>query len=70
MQWHQEGVWEEIAYRVRDEQRRRGCSFRVHAAPRSTGDGPDKPDARLVILDPEHPHVTQAEDSWARCFAV
>src|SRR5438132_1625376 len=43
-----------------------GDLARVHACPPSTGDVPDDPEARLVILGPEYPHVAKSPDSPAR----
>ncbi|MDI3340921.1 MAG: Swt1 family HEPN domain-containing protein [Sphaerobacter sp.] len=69
-QQSQDAVLEEIARRLRTEQASRGDFSRVHAAPATSGDVPDEPDARLVILDPAHPHVARTDDSPARCFAA
>jgi hypothetical protein len=59
-------VLEEIKRRVREEQRSRGDFAKVHPCPESTGDIPDEPEARLIILGPEHPHAAKGEDSAAR----
>ena len=59
-------VWEEIRRRLRDEQRSRGDFARVHACPASSGDVPDEPDARLVILGPEYYHSAKSSDTPAR----
>lgn len=59
-------VLEEIKRRLREEQRTRGDFARVHPCPGSSADVPDDREARLVILGPEHPHVTKVEDSSAR----
>ncbi len=59
-------VLEEIKRRVREEQRSRGDFTKVHPCPESTGDIPDEPEARLIILGPEHPHAAKGEDSAAR----
>lgn len=63
-------VTEEIKRRLRDEQHTRGDFTRVHAAPGSSGDVPDEPDARLVILGPEHPHVAKSVGSASRSEAT
>jgi predicted AAA+ superfamily ATPase len=59
-------VAEEIRKRLRDEQGHRGDFVRVYAAPSSHGDVPDEPEARLVILGPEHPHASKNASSEAR----
>ncbi|HEX3722458.1 MAG TPA: DUF499 domain-containing protein, partial [Nitrolancea sp.] len=63
-------VLEEIARRLREQQKARGDFARVHAAPSATSDIADDRDARLVILDPEHAHVGKNADSAARRFAA
>jgi predicted AAA+ superfamily ATPase len=65
-QLHEHDVVEEIVKRLRKEQQRRGDFERVHACPSSRGDVPDDPEARLVILAPEHPHVGKSGESAAR----
>ena len=47
----------EIMKRVRADLRKIGGFSRVHAFPESAQDVPDELDARLVVLDPEYPHV-------------
>ena len=69
-QQSKDNVLEEIARRLRAQQSRRGEFARVHAAPSSSSDIADESDARLVILDPEHPHIARMEDSPARKFAA
>ena len=49
-----ETVWNEIAERLRSEERVRGVFDRVHVAPASSADIPDLEDARLVIVHPRH----------------
>jgi predicted AAA+ superfamily ATPase len=63
-------VAEEIRKRLRDEQGQRGDFVRVYAAPSSNGDVPDEPEARLVILGPEHPHAAKSATSEARQAAA
>jgi len=59
-------VHEEIRRRLKDEQRRPGDFARVHLCPASTGDVPDDPEARLVILDPAQTHTARESGSAAR----
>jgi predicted AAA+ superfamily ATPase len=59
-------VIEEIKRRLRDEARTRGDFAKVHPCPASSGDVPDDPEARLVVLTPERPHVGKLSDSPAR----
>ncbi|MGH9455852.1 MAG: ATP-binding protein, partial [Terriglobia bacterium] len=59
-------VSEEIKRRLREEARSRGDFARLHPCPPSSGDVTDEPDARLVILGPEHPHAAKSADSSAR----
>jgi predicted AAA+ superfamily ATPase len=59
-------VLEEIKRRLRDAAKTRGDFARVHPCPGSSGDVPDDPEARLVILGPEHPHSAKTTDSLAR----
>ena len=42
----------------------------MHAAPLSPGDVGDEPEARLVVLDPEHSHSSKTQESPARDFAA
>ncbi len=66
-------VAEEIKRRLRDEAKdrgRRGDFHRVHAAPAASGDVPDEPEVRLVILGPEVPHTARQDDSPARRIAA
>jgi predicted AAA+ superfamily ATPase len=57
---------EEIVKRLRKEAVRRGDFDKVHACPAGSGDVPDEPEARLVILGPEHPHTNKDATSAAR----
>ena len=49
-----ETVWNEIAARLRAEERTRGHFDRVHIAPDSSADIPDLEDTRLVIVHPRY----------------
>ena len=62
-------VDEEIRRRLGAE-RERGDFAAVHSAPNGPGDVPDSPEARLVILPPEHSHSSKTEQSPARDFAA
>jgi hypothetical protein len=59
-------VIEEINRRLRDEARTRGDFTKVHPCPASGADVPDEPEARLVILSPEHSNGTKDPNSRAR----
>lgn len=59
-------VAEEITRRLREQARTRGDFAGVHSCPVSAGEVPDDPEARLVILGPEYPHVGKASDTPAR----
>jgi Swt1-like HEPN/Protein of unknown function (DUF499) len=61
-----DGVAQEITQRLRDQARTRGDFAGVHACPTSVAEVPDDPEARLVILAPEYPHVGKASDTPAR----
>ena len=63
-------VLEEIKSRLREEQHVRGEFARVHAAPSSSGDVPDEPESRLVILAPEYTHALKNQESPARIEAA
>lgn len=65
-QLHEHDVVEEISRRLREEARSRGDFAKVHPCPSSHADVPDDPDARLVILSPEHAHVGKDQNSAAR----
>ncbi len=62
-------VDEEIRSRLRGS-RERGDFARVHPAPLSPGDVGDEPEARLVVLGPEHSHSSKTQESPARDFAA
>ena len=51
-----DGVRQEIAKRIRADLRQTGDFSRVHALPYSGQDVPDDRDARLVVLDTNHPY--------------
>lgn len=61
-------VDEEVRRRLRAI-REKGDFARVHVAPRAPTDVDDEPEARLVVLDPEHSHSSKTEESPARDFA-
>jgi predicted AAA+ superfamily ATPase len=63
-------VTDEIIKRLRKEQSRRGDFEKIHPCPASHSDVPDDPEARLVILGPEHPHTSKTTDSAARTMAA
>jgi predicted AAA+ superfamily ATPase len=50
-------VAQEIERRLRDALKERGNFAGVHLAPRNSADVIDSPEARLVVLSVEHPHV-------------
>jgi len=56
-------VTDEIIRRLRKQQSYRGDFEKIHACPSSSGDVPDEPDARLVILSPEYPHSSKSPKS-------
>ena len=58
-------VREEIVKRLREEGKQRGPFGAVHVAPQASSEIADEHKARLVILDPENPHVSGATDSKA-----
>ena len=63
-------VNEEIRRRLREQARSRGDFARIHDCPASSGDVPDDPEARLVIVGPEQTHSAKAADSPARQAAA
>lgn len=67
--WEQDVVDEEIIRRIRLD-RQRGDFGAVHVAPGSSADVPDDMEARLVVLDAEHPHAAKSEASRARVRAT
>jgi predicted AAA+ superfamily ATPase len=63
-------VWAEIERRLADrELRARGSFARVHLGSEDTGDIPDDPSARLVILHPRFRHTRGDDESLAMGFA-
>jgi predicted AAA+ superfamily ATPase len=65
-----EDVWAEIVGRLTEhEMRSRGAFARVHVGSEDTGDIPDDPAARLVILHPQYRHTRGDEASSAMSFA-
>src|SRR5918996_7298 len=58
----------EITRRLQAE-RDRGDFAAVHVAPRSGADVPDEDSVRLVILGPEHVHVSNQDESPGRLTA-
>src|SRR6266536_5118790 len=65
-----EDVWVEIVARLTaGELRARGAFARVHVGSADTGDIPDDPVARLVIVHPQYHHVRGDEASGAMMFA-
>lgn len=58
-------VHQEIARRLQAQAGTRGDFHRAHVCPVSTADVPDEPEARLVILDPQYPHVSNDWNSPA-----
>jgi predicted AAA+ superfamily ATPase len=65
-----EDVWAEIVARLTgSELRARGAFARVHIGSADTGDIPDDPAARLVIVHPQYHHVRGDEASGAMLFA-
>lgn len=49
--------------------RDRGDFATVHVAPRTSGDVSDEDAVRLVILGPDHPHISKSQDSSALAAA-
>jgi predicted AAA+ superfamily ATPase len=63
-------IYHEVANRLRDQASQRGDFASVHPCPSSPADVRDEQSARLVILDPEHPHARGlGEGSPAVIFA-
>lgn len=62
-----ERIWEEIIKRLKKD-KQRGEFVGVHIAPDSTADVPDDEamGVRLVVLGPQHPHISKSPDSPAR----
>lgn len=62
-----EKIWEEIVRRLKLD-KQRGEFAGVHIAPDSTADIPDDESmgVRLVVLGPQHPHISKSTDTPAR----
>ena len=60
-----EELYAEIIARL-EKNRSRGDFAGVHICPQNTGDVPDDPTARLVILPPEYTHQRKDDDSQAK----
>lgn len=58
-------VHAEIVRRLRDACSDRGAFAGVHVAPANAGEVPDEAECRLVVLGPEHPHITKSDDTAA-----
>ncbi len=65
-QYEDHEIWPDIERRLRLQQSQRGNFVGVHVSPHSGFDVPDEPEARLVILAPEHPHSAKSAESPAR----
>ena len=61
-------VFIEAERRLRKEKWDRKIFAAVHIAPDTTGDVPDEPHARVVVLGPEHTHTSNSDDSAAKSF--
>ena len=61
-------VDEEIVRRLQEERKAgaRGDFRAVHVAPADSGQMPDEPEARLVILSPAYPYSSKTEENSAR----
>jgi hypothetical protein len=62
-------VWAHLIGVLREETGSRGEFAAVHPVPASSGDVPDEPEARLVIIGPEHPQIARDEQSPALVLA-
>jgi len=58
-------VTQELDRRIREDVRKSGDFARIHPLPRSGADVPDDFDARLVVLDSEHPYTKDADSAAA-----
>ncbi len=56
-------VWQEVQRLLANEDRGRFAA--VHVFPEGSGDIPDEPTARLVVVPPTHPHTVNEPDSAA-----
>jgi hypothetical protein len=68
-QLSRDDVWAELVTRLRAD-RARGDFAAVHIAPTSSGDVPDEPAARLVVLGPGRPHTMRAAGTEALAEAA
>ena len=68
--YHPEDVTEEIRKRLAEEAKHRGDFSKVHSCPAGSGDVVDEPEAKLVILSPDHPHSAKTETSAGRQSAA
>jgi len=59
----QDKVTQELDRRIREDVRKSGDFARIHPLPRSGADVPDDFDARLVVLDSEHPYTKDADSA-------
>jgi hypothetical protein len=64
-QQEEDDMLAEIRQRLRKQQGQRGGFAKVYPAPESSGDVPDEPDGRLVILPPERAHIAGLDSSPA-----
>jgi predicted AAA+ superfamily ATPase len=55
---------------LKDQEKQRGDLAKVQACPSSINDIVDEPEARLVILGPEHLHAPKQDSSPARLYAA
>jgi hypothetical protein len=63
--YHPEDVTEEIRRRLLEEAKHRGDFVKVHPCPSSYGEVVDEPEAKLVILAPDHAHSAKSVGSAA-----
>ena len=68
--YHLEDVTEEIRRRLAEEAKHRGDFSKVHICPASASDVVDEPEAKLVILSPDHAHSAKADSSAGRQAAA
>jgi hypothetical protein len=68
--YHSEDVTEEIRKRLAEEAKHRGDFSKVHVSPVGSSDVVDEPEAKLVILSPDHPHSAKTDSSAGRILAA
>jgi len=68
--YHPEDVTEEIRRRLADEAKHRGDFSKVHSCPAGSSEVVDEPEAKLVILGPDHPHSAKTDSSAGRQAAA